>query len=234
MHKVIEELIRLQETDRRLIQLRNDLKEIPARKELVKQRAMDRENAFKQAEDAWKKHAAAMKGLDNETEAAKEKISRYRKQQFEVKTNEEYKTLEHEISTEQSKIRSLEDRELEEMELAEQFHDRMVACRREMEEERKRVEEDCAGLDRRSEVVEKEVGEVEGERRQRAAAVDPQWLSRYDRILKHLGDAAIVSVENGACGGCHMKLTPQVIQDTKRGQEVCACTYCGRMLYWKE
>ncbi len=234
MHKVIEELVRLQEYDRRLIQLRNDLTEIPARKELVRRRAIDRESAFKQAEDAWKKHAAAMKELDNETEAAKERIARYRKQQFEVKTNADYRTLEHEIANEQGKIKSLEDRELDEMELAEQFHDKMAVARREMEEERTQVEKDCADLDRRAEVVTGEMAEAEAERQKQAAAIEAEWLARYDRILKHRGDFAVVPVENGACGGCHMKLTPQVIQDTKRSQDVCACTYCGRMLYWKD
>ena len=51
-------------------------------------------------------------------------------------------------------------------------------------------------------------------------------------ILNNKKDAAIVFIESGAhCGGCHMKLPPQVINDAKNASKIVGCNFCGRILY---
>ena len=234
MIKVIEDLVLVQDRDRRLTQLRTDLKDLPARKEQIRQRVKAREDEFHKAEELWKKESAAVKTLEVDIDSAKASISRFRQQQLEVKSNDQYRTLEHEIAGAQKKIRGLEDQEIEHMERVEAARAVMLARKKEWDEEQSHIEKDCTDLDRRAEAVGKEIGEIEAERTQRLASVDPQWLARYERVLKHKGDIAVVAVDNGTCGGCHMKLTPQVIQDTKRAQSITSCTFCGRMLYWKD
>jgi len=89
-------------------------------------------------------------------------------------------------------------------------------------------------MDRRAAGVQQELSGIEADRASRTGGVDELWMGRYDRIMKHVGDAAIVPVDHGTCGGCHMKLPPQVIHDTRRADAITACTFCGRMLYWRE
>ena len=234
MIKVIEDLVLVQERDRRLTQLRTDLKDLPARKEQIRLRVKTRQDEFHKAEESWKKETTAVKALEGDIDSAKASISRFRQQQLEVKSNDQYRALEHEIGGAQKKIRELEDKEIEHMERVESARVVMVARKKDWDEEQSHIEKDCSDLDRRSEMVGREIAELEAERIQRLAAIDPQWLARYERVLKHKGDIAVVPVDNGTCGGCHMKLTPQVIQDTKRAQSITSCTFCGRMLYWKD
>jgi predicted nucleic acid-binding Zn-ribbon protein len=52
-------------------------------------------------------------------------------------------------------------------------------------------------------------------------------------VFKHTGDFGLVPVDSGSCGGCHMKLPPQLVQDAKRGTAMISCSYCGRILYWR-
>jgi len=232
--KTLQDLLQLQELDRRSIQLRKDLDDLPSRKDRTRLRLQDREEAFQKAEAAWKQESLEIKKIEMDIDEAKENIRRFRQQQFEVKTNEGYKTLLHEIEVASKKIRDLEDAELERMEKAEQFKEALTKARREVDEERIRVERECAEMDQRAAAVQQELAGIEADRAARSTGIDEQWMGRYNRIMKHVGDAAIVPVDHGTCGGCHMKLPPQVVHDTRRADAITACTFCGRMLYWRE
>jgi predicted nucleic acid-binding Zn-ribbon protein len=232
--KTLQDLLQLQEIDRRAIHLRKDLEDIPARKERTRLRLQDREEAFQKAESAWKHESMAIKKIELDIDTAKENVRRYRQQQFEVKTNDGYRTLLHEIETAGTAIRSLEDSELERMETAEQFKAVMTRARQEVDDDRIRVERECAEMDQRAEALRQELAGIEADRQSRIGDVEPRLLAKYERLLKHVGDAAIVPVDHGTCGGCHMKLPPQVIHDTRRADAITSCTFCGRMLYWRE
>ena len=50
------------------------------------------------------------------------------------------------------------------------------------------------------------LAEVEAERAALAAPIDKTALDLYSRIFTKKGDAGVSALENGICGGCHMKL----------------------------
>lgn len=234
MLKVLEDLVAIQERDRRAAQHRKDLADIPQRQERIRLRLKDRQDAHHKAEEAWKKESAAIKQIEMDTETLKDNIRKFQQQQFEVKSNDQYRALQKEIEAAKSRIRTLEDSELDRMERAEKARAEVTLQHKAVEEEKARVEKECEELGRRGEALAAEVAAIEADRAGRITGVDPVWLSRYERILNHVGDCAIVGVDHGTCGGCHMKLTPQVIHDTRRGDSVTSCTFCGRLLYWHE
>ena len=65
-----------------------------------------------------------------------------------------------------------------------------------------------------------------------AAAVDESALGRYERTMKNRGDNVVVGIEHGVCGGCHMRIPPQIIMQCRGEQELTTCTNCGRILYY--
>jgi predicted nucleic acid-binding Zn-ribbon protein len=232
--KVLADLHAIQEKDRQIAQLRRHQKEIPARKAAIEARLHEHQAALKQAEEEWKKSAAAIKEIENEIETHREHITRYRQQQFEVKSNEAYKSLQHEIAVAQQKVREREDREIERMEAGEAARAVVEQARGSLKGEEAEVAQETGALDERSARIDREVAEVEAERARLVVGVDRDWLGRYERIQKHVGDYAVVPVDNGSCGGCHMKLPPQAIHDAKRAQSVTSCAFCSRLLYWPE
>ena len=56
--------------------------------------------------------------------------------------------------------------------------------------------------------------------------------NRYERLLKSKGDNVIVGVDNGVCGGCHMKLSAQILVTCQGHKELVSCINCGRILYY--
>lgn len=61
--------------------------------------------------------------------------------------------------------------------------------------------------------------------------VRPDYLSRYERVLKNKDGLGIVKVIDHTCGGCFMHLTEQVLNELKKYEEIISCDQCARILY---
>jgi predicted nucleic acid-binding Zn-ribbon protein len=65
-----------------------------------------------------------------------------------------------------------------------------------------------------------------------ASAVDESTRNRYERLVKSKGENAVVGIQHGVCGGCHMKLQQQLIVLCQAQKEIVTCSNCGRILYY--
>lgn len=229
----IEKLLVLQERDRRIKDLTRDTHQIPARKKLSEAALIEHKTALDDAQEALKRTSAAIKGVELEIETQRQRIGKLRTQQNTVRTNDDYRALEREIATVEKTIRDEEDKEIALMEEAEGLRANIALLDKRHSEEQKSVEADTQALDQRLGAIKEEISRLKAERMELAKAIDPEWLSRYERIFKHMGDFALVPVESGSCGGCHMKIAPQLIQDAKRSDHMTTCSFCGRLLYWR-
>ena len=94
------------------------------------------------------------------------------------------------------------------------------------------MEEQVAQLDAREQNLQKELAELEANREELAAAVDEGARARYERLVRSKGENVVVGVQHGVCGGCHMKLPPQLLVTCQAEKELVACSNCGRILYY--
>ena len=101
-----------------------------------------------------------------------------------------------------------------------------------MTRQKKTVQGQITQFDQREENLKKELAELERGRAELASAVDGSVLNRYERLCKSKGDMVVVGVHHGVCGGCHMKLPPQLLVACKSGQEIVNCINCNRILYY--
>ena len=94
--------------------------------------------------------------------------------------------------------------------------------------------EDLAQLAVRATNLEKRVAETKAERTTLAEPIDSGVLELYDRLLKSKGGTAIVPLENGICGGCHMKVVHSTLQNLQQAEAITQCEHCGRIVYLVE
>ena len=229
----LEKLLVLQDRDRKLRQLLQETRDIPARKNMIESRMNATRDAHKLAQENLTKNTAQIKALELEIDSAKDTIKKYRNQQGQIKSNDQYRALEREIREQMGRVRELEEREIALMEGAEELKRAVADCEQVLQQEESSVAGDIAALDERLSHIEGEIAEARKNREGMTEGIDEAWLSRYTRIFNNKGDYALVPVENGTCGGCHMKVPPQLVQDAKRGDAMVSCSYCGRLLYWQ-
>lgn len=227
----IEKLLVLQDRDRKLIALTKEANDIPVRKQLIEQRLKNHKDALAKAQDDLKKNAAATKEVELEIETRKSKILKLRDQQGSVKTNQEYRAIENEVAALNLQIKEIEEREIVLMEQAETLRAKIAEADGVLKKEQGGVAEECKVLDARLGNIKGELDSVKAEREKLLPDIESDWLSRYQRILANKGDIAIVQVEGGSCGGCHMKLPPQQVHDAKRATNMVPCSFCGRLLF---
>ncbi|MCO5044150.1 MAG: C4-type zinc ribbon domain-containing protein [Kiritimatiellae bacterium] len=229
----IEKLLILQERDRRIRDLARDTEQIPARKKLSEATLQQYKATAEASQSLLKHNATAIKAVELEVETQRQRIGKLRVQQNTVRTNDEYRAIEKEIAMVEKIIRTEEDKALALMEEAEGLRTNLAMQEQRVKEEQKTVDSDSHALEQRLAGIRDEIARLQTERAAMEKEIDADWLNRYTRIFKHLGDFALVPVEGGSCGGCHMKIPPHLIQDAKRSGTMTTCSYCGRLLYWR-
>jgi hypothetical protein len=231
MHQIIEKLLILQDRDKRILQLQEQLARIAPDRDTLHSQI----SAASAAVDAAKLRAKQIendrKQSEIEVESKKQQISRYSLQQFQTKKNEEYKALAHEIDLCKAEIVKLEDSQLDLMEQADSTQRSLRDATRQADELKKRAESQLSDLAAREKNLTTELADLEQNRQQSRNAVEESALHRYERLLKLKGANVVVGIEHGVCGGCHMKFPVQLVVACQAQRDLVACPNCGRILY---
>ena len=80
-------------------------------------------------------------------------------------------------------------------------------------------------------VIEKSKGELFVKREELSRNLEQKVLSFYEKIRIWAGNTAVVPVKKQACYGCYMKLNDKTYSEVIKGDEICNCPHCGRILY---
>ncbi len=232
MLEAIEKLLILQDRDRKIRRVQQELGHIGPERETLRTRAASAQTHLEAAKNRVKQIESDRKRLELDVEAKKTQIEKYANQQLQTRKNEEYRALAHEIDLCKEAIVKIEDEEIVLMEQGEAAQKEMTRAIQEANEAKKLMDSQVAQLDQREANLLKELAELQAGRAELVAAVEEVARTRYERLLKNRGDNVIVGVANGVCGGCHMKLPPQVLVTCRSQQEIVTCSNCGRILYY--
>jgi len=232
MLETIEKLLILQDRDQKLRRVNGELGHIEPERQALKAKAVNAQAELDQAKLRIKEIESSRKDLELEIEAKKELIVKYANQQFQTRKNEEYRALAHEIETCKAAIFQIEDQEIALMEQAEAAQKEIARATQAAQATRKLVEDQTAQLNAREANLQKELAELSANREQLAAAVEPAARARYERLVRSKGEHVVVGVERGVCGGCHMRLPPQLLVMCQARKELVSCSNCGRILYY--
>src|SRR5262249_17643755 len=226
----VQQLIELQQTDREILRLKEEIAASPkgvAAKEAklaeTKPALEKPKAAIKADEPARRKHEIAIQDLQ-------QKISKYRDQSLEVKTNEQYKALLHEIQFAERDIRANEDKILELMLDAEGRERDVKAAEAELKAETAEIEQEKTAARERTAEDEKQLAEWNTRRDKARSAVGPDLLRHYDRVAKHRG-TGLAEVRDQKCMGCQVMLRPQTYNEVRAGATAVVCESCQRILY---
>ncbi len=232
MQDIIEKLLTLQDRDRRLLHVKEQLARVEPDRQMLQAKAAGAKAGQDAVKNRVKQVETERKKLELEVESKKQQIEKYSLQQFQTKKNEEYRALAHEIETCREQIHALEDQQLELMEQNETLQKQVVTANREADEAVKLTEGQLKELAAREQSLKTEMGELEGTRTQLTTGLEESVLHRYERLLRQKGDSVVVGIQHGVCGGCHMKFPMQLVVACQAAREIVTCPNCGRILYY--
>lgn len=235
MQKSLQNLLDLQNLDAQLREVRELLAAFPKKLAEVESRVSGAKTELDTSKAAQLGTIRERKKYELDVEQWKERVRKYKDQTAQVKTNEAYKALQHEVQTAEAEIAKAEDRLLEQMVAAEEYDRRVKASEKllkEVEEvargQRAKIESDKAAL-------EKELAELNAQRAQVVAGIPENLLDHYERIARKHNGVVLAEVRDEKCSACGMRIRPHVFQEMRRGtDEMFHCETCTRILYYVE
>jgi len=231
MLQEIENLLRLQDADKEIRRLQDEIAELPKRVAAIEHKLADTKAGLEKAQTAVKADEASRRKYDTAITDLRSKISKYRDQSLDVKTNEQYKALLHEIQFAEKEIAATEDKILELMLNADTRDKEVKAAQAELKAEAAEIEKEKIEARERTAEDQKQLAEWRAKRDQIRAGVNEDLLRHYERVSKFRG-SGIAEVLDHKCMGCQVMLRPQTYNDVRTGQQTVVCDSCQRVLYF--
>jgi len=229
-HPALAPLLILQDRDQHRLAVMTQLKAVPGDVETVKKKIGAEQAAIEAARTELRELEAKRKLLETEIGSAEDKLAKYRTQQLQVRKNDEYQALGHEIETTQAVIGGLEEKELGVMYQIDEAKKRFAAAEAVLKT-------NIAGHEARLKTLAEREANLKTELQTAEAAVaaarqplDEPSLRLYDRIAARQMPVC-VPVRGGNCGGCHLKLSSENEAVARKGDKLATCDQCGRIVW---
>ena len=162
------------------------------------------------------------------------KIDDYSSKLLTVKKNEEYKAIQNEIALVKSQVNKVDD-EIIDFEIDLEDRDASVKL---LEADLKKAQDDLATYQKQSTEAkageEAKLEELAHSLLNAEAVINPDIREQYQRVIRQRGAEAMAVVESGACMGCNMSVTSQLLNDLINCDTLVFCRSCGRILYMAE
>jgi uncharacterized protein len=225
----------LQNLDAQLREVRELLAAFPKKLADVESRVTGAKAELETSKAAQLETIRDRKKYELDVEQWKERVRKYKDQTAQVKTNEAYKALQHEVQTAEGEIAKAEDRLLEQMVAAEEYDRRVKASEKLLKEVEEIARGQRAKIESDKATLEKELAEWSGQRVKVAAEVSENLLDHYERISRKHNGVVLAEVRDEKCTACGMRIRPHVFQEMRRGSdEMFHCETCTRILYYVE
>lgn len=228
----LQKLIQLQAIDSRITALRSEIAALPKHVALIEAKLAGSKTKVDSALAAAKADEAAKRKHESDIQDQQQKISKYRDQSLNVKTNQEYKALMDEIKFAEQKIAASEDRILELMLAADERKATLKVAEAELKADTAENDKEKEEARQRTAADEKELAELTGKRNELRGEVSEDALRHYDRVLKLRGSAMSAVHDDQMCSACSVMLRPQAFQDVMKNDQVLTCDTCKRILYY--
>src|SRR5271156_1681349 len=138
----LEHLIRLQKVDEQIVQLLHSIAELPKQLASLEEKQRGHRVSLEDADKAIAAEEVRRRRLDSDLKDIQQKVLKYRGQSSSVKTNDEFRALQHEIDFAEAEISKIDDQQLQIMEKVEALQASRAAAVTAMAEQQALVEQE--------------------------------------------------------------------------------------------
>lgn len=234
MHAQLNALIKLQVVDCKLADLERSKGDFPRIvEELTRQEQALQEKGNKTRADLQSLEVQKRQ-TENEVQLTRERLAKFQKQLYEVKTNKEYDAVTLEIDSAKELIDNSEYSILEIEEKIEILNQDLVANTDEMAKLQVSLNENRKILDEKVLETNALKEQLLSERANTVQQVPRPLLYMYERIRPARNGQALALITNGSCSACHSRIPSQRSLEVRTINDAFTCEVCGRILVWEE
>ncbi len=230
MENKLRNLYALQQVDSTLDELEELKGDLPAEVRELERRMSELQDQLAKLEKVMMDSFIQRDSADNEILAFKEKLEKYKVQQYQVRSNREYDALTREMDHATESVAKLE----KDMGT---FENRATIAKGDIETTKVQIQELAGILEEKrtaltevSKATEAEERKYQHEREKLVVRINKEDLGTYERIRKARRGSAIVAVRRGSCGGCFNKVPPQKLLELRQNNKIYTCEHCGRII----
>jgi uncharacterized protein len=227
----LDRLIRLQHTDTFIENARRRIADHPLLVQGLDTRLADATEGLEAAKAKVAENKASRAAVEKDLAMIQGRLSKFKGQLMEVKTNKEYTAFLKEIEVAQHEVRQLEDRILERMLEADELAAKLKDAEARLATDKKLIAGERTQLEQETSALQRELDDATAKRAQIIAETAPSALAIYETVKGRRG-LAVAEVKGGYCSACHVRLRPQSVNELRRNDIIFQCESCQRVLYF--
>ncbi len=225
-------LYRLQQVDSQIDQIQSRLK--------ANQQVLDNDDQlraanllFATAENQDKEAAHLVKQSELEVEKQRIKIQQAESSLYGglVKNPKELQDLQKDIASLKRHLETLEERQLEAMEVAESAEKDLNTANLALEKLKSSRGDQFGHLAKENEKLNRDVETLLSERSAVMKDISTSMINVYDQLRKQRRGIAVATINDDSCAACGTTLNAALQQNARSASQLFNCPTCGRILY---
>jgi predicted nucleic acid-binding Zn-ribbon protein len=161
------------------------------------------------------------------------RLTKFKDQLSEVKTNREYQAMQHEIATAQTDLGVAEEKVLERMLEADALGVELKQAEAELAKQTRAIEAEKIALAEELKTTESTLSTARSARAHLVSVLEPRLLSMFEQVARvRKGAAVSIVTRDGLCSLCHVRLRPAVFQQVRQNDSIIQCDSCQRIMHY--
>ena len=228
----LERLIQLQEIESKAAVAAKAIAEAPGRIAALDALLHDATTALEAVKHSLAESKTRRGLVDKDLAAVQQRQAKYKDQLMQVKTNDEFRAMQHQIDAVAIEVGVQEEKILINMMEADEFNAAIKKAEAALKAAQAKVGTERAAIEQDVKVQHGVVGECAGARDALIAGLNDRGLvDTFGRIAKVRG-TAVARAEGERCTVCQVRLRPAVFVHVLKNDQIVQCDSCNRILYF--
>tara|TARA_B100000029_G_C17596926_1_gene964499 strand:+ start:1931 stop:2662 length:732 start_codon:yes stop_codon:yes gene_type:complete len=228
----LERLIRLQQIDKSVAKARLSIDKFPSTSDALDARINERTSVLENVEQRIAKQKSERQELEKSVAEIQTRLSRFKEQSMNVKTNKELWAIQSEIETAENEIQRLEEQILERMLQSDELSSELATAKKAVELEKIAVSKERDQLEKERNQLQAQVDRHTTDRTALIAEIDPPSMMLFDTLSRGRKGIAVGEAKDGRCCECLVRLRPQLYNEVLLNTSLIQCESCQRILYY--
>jgi len=187
--------------------------------------------SLKSSKDSLTANTLKKKQLEGQVDEQQKLVQKHNAELNSLKSNDAYKAMLSEIQAAKKAVTDIEDQILVVMEAIEADDRKFKEAEKKFKSDESVLKADVQRLESEKAAALEVVSARKAERDAFAKTLPAASVTQYETVRKRGGEA-IVPMINNSCGGCHLALTQNKINEVKKAKAAVYCESCSRIIYF--